>query len=134
VIGLDTNVLVRYLAQDDAAQARVATTLIEKELTSEAPGFISLIVLVETLWVLEDCYDCSKERSIEILQRILRVKQLVIEEAQVVSRAAQVFSTSSADFADCLIERIGHARGCDHTVTFDRGAAKIPGMKLLAKA
>ena len=72
MIGLDTNVLVRYLTQDDKAQAAAATRFIEKTLTPETPGFISLVALVEVVWVLETCYHCTRQDIAAIIERLLR--------------------------------------------------------------
>ena len=131
MIGLDTNVLVRYLAQDDKSQSASASRLIERELTPENPGFVSLIVLVETVWVLESCYGCSHVDIAAILERLLRVKQLKIQDAETAWRALRQFAPGKADFSDCLIERLGHAHDCLYTATFDRAAAKSAGMKLI---
>ena len=133
MIGLDTNVLVRYLVQDDKAQAAIATRLIEKTLTSQTPGFISLVALVEVVWVLESCYHCTRQEIAAIIERLLRVKQMRVQNAEVVWRAWRVFFASKADFADCLIEGVGHAHDCAQTVTFDKNAAVSAGMQLLSK-
>ena len=131
MIGLDTNVLVRYLTQDDPKQAALANQLIEERLTQEAPGFVSLVALVELVWVLEGAYDCDRAGIASVLQRILRAKPLVVERADAAWQAARQFATGKADFADCIIERSGHANDCAHTLTFDRLAAKDAGMVLL---
>ena len=131
MIGLDTNVLVRYLAQDEKTQSALASRLIERELTPEAPGFVSLIALVETVWVLESCYGCTRADVTAVIERLLRVKQLKIQEAETAWRALRLFVSGKADFSDCLIERLGHAHNCLHTATFDKTAAKFAGMKLL---
>lgn len=133
MIGLDANVMVRYLVQDDKAQSAAATRLIEKVLTSEAPGFISLVALVEIVWVLESCYGCTRKEVAAIIERLLRVKQIRVQDAEVVWRAWRLYAAGKADFADCLIERIGHAHECMHTVTFDKKAADSAGMQFLAK-
>jgi len=130
VIGLDTNVLVRYIAQDDPRQAAMAARLIEKECSEARPGFITIVVMAELVWVLEDCYRCAKSETVSILQRILRTRQLVVEEAEIVWKAVRLFEESPADFADCLIDRIGAAYDCEYTATFDKGAAKA-GMHLI---
>lgn len=132
MIGLDTNVLVRYLAQDDKAQSAVATKLIEQTLSVSKPGFISVVSLVEVVWVLEGCYGSTKEEIIDIVERLLRVKQLLVQDAEVVWQAVRLFRNGKADFADCLIERTGSTHGCDHTVSFDKAAVKAAGMVQLA--
>jgi predicted nucleic-acid-binding protein len=134
VIGLDTNVLVRYLVQDDKVQSAAATRLVEKVLTVETPGFISLVALVEVIWVLESCYHCTRQEVAAIIERLLRVKQMRVQEAEVVWRAWRLYAAGgNAGFADCLIERIGHAHECMYTATFDKNAANSVGMQLLAK-
>jgi predicted nucleic-acid-binding protein len=131
MIGLDTNVVVRYLTHDHPAQTAFAAEVMNS-LTAEAPGFLSTVVIVELVWVLETCYDFSKPEVIETLERLLRSKELVLERAEMTAQALNAFKVSRSGFTDCLIERSGHAAGCSHTVTFDRRAASQPGMKLLS--
>ncbi|MEZ5540219.1 MAG: type II toxin-antitoxin system VapC family toxin [Pseudomonadales bacterium] len=131
MIGLDTNILVRYLTQDDATQAKKANTLIES-LSSDSPGFIALVSVVELVWVLEGCYDSDKKDIVTVLDTLLRTRGLVIEQADSVWQALRRFADTNSDFADCLIERCHHAAGCSHTATFDRKAAKSAGMQLLS--
>ena len=130
MIGLDTNVLVRYIAQDDPSQAAKAVRLIEMECSEARPGFVTFIALAELVWVLEDCYGGARHEIVAILQRILRAKQLVVEEAEIVWQAVRLFEAGPAGFADCMIERIGAAHECEYTATFDKGAAKA-GMRLI---
>jgi predicted nucleic-acid-binding protein len=129
MIGLDTNVLVRYLTQDDPAQADVAAKFMDS-LSQDSLGFISLVVVVELIWVLEASYRYKKAEIEQVLDTLLRSKELIIERAEVVWQALRKFHVSRADFADCLIERAGHTAGCQYTVTFDHNAASA-GMKLL---
>ena len=130
MIGLDTNVLVRYIAQDDPRQAAKAVHLIEEVCGEARPGFVTIVALAELVWVLEECYRAGKSEIIAVLQRILRTKQLVVEEAEIVWKAVRLFEASSADFADCLIDRVGAKHECEYTATFDKGAAKA-GMRLI---
>jgi predicted nucleic-acid-binding protein len=130
MIGLDTNVLVRYITQDDARQSAKATKLIEG-LTVEAPGFVSLVVVIELFWVLTSCYDFDRGQMAQVLEVLLRSKQLVVDRADQVVRALRAYSGSNADFADCLIERTSASAGCGRTMTFDTGAAKAAGMTLI---
>jgi predicted nucleic-acid-binding protein len=130
VIGLDTNVLVRYIAQDDRRQAAKATRLIEEECRETRPGFVAAIVLVELVWVLESSYGGTKAEIVAVLQRILRTKQLVVQDAETIWKAVRLFEASRADFADCLIERTGAAHECEYTSTFDKHAASS-GMRLI---
>lgn len=130
MIGLDTNVVVRYLIHDDAAQTVAAVSVMDA-LSAEAPGFLTLIVVVELVWVLQVSYRFKKNEIEQVLGTLLRSKELVIERAEVVLQALRKFSASQADFSDCLIERCGHAAECQFTVTFDRNAAAAAGMRLL---
>ncbi|KFE57187.1 PIN domain-containing protein [Pseudomonas syringae] len=131
MIGLDTNVLVRYVAQDDPKQSAIASELIES-LTASSPGFIALVSVVELVWVLQSSYQSSKPEIIVVLETLLRTRELILENAETVWQALRRFSESNADFADCLIERSANAAGCDHTVTFDSKASKTAGMQRLS--
>jgi len=130
MIGLDTNVLVRYIMQDDPKQSFKASKLIES-LGEPDRGYIGLVAVVELVWVLSSCYDLSREQVALALEAMLRTKQFVVEHADQVVRALRVFKASKADFADCLIERSAAHAGCERTVTFDVGAAKHAGMTLI---
>jgi predicted nucleic-acid-binding protein len=131
MIGLDTNVLVRYVAQDDKKQSAIASEFIES-LTPTAPGFVALVTVVELVWVLQSSYKASKEEIITVLETLLRTRELKLENAETIWQAIRRFSESNADFADCLIERSAHAAGCDHTVTFDSKAVRTAGMQRLS--
>jgi len=131
VIGLDTNVIVRYLAQDDARQSAAATRFIERALSPENPGFITGITLCEVAWVLAECYGADRARIRSVLEGLLSSKQLMVDEADLAWKALRAWDTSSADFSDALIGQIVAARGGDKTVTFDRAAAKLQGFELL---
>ena len=128
--GLDTNVVVRYIMQDDAKQSAKATALIES-LTTEAPGFVSLVSVVELGWVLSSSYGLAREQVAQTIDLLLRTKQVVVDRADQVLSALRVFKAGSADFADCLIERAAASAGCDRTMTFDVAAAKTAGMTLI---
>jgi predicted nucleic-acid-binding protein len=130
VIGLDTNVVVRYLIRDDPAQAVAAVRMIDS-LSADAPGFLSLVVIAELVWVLETSYDFKKNQIVQVLENLLRSKEVVIERADVVAQALQTFGAGRAGFTDCLIERCGHAAECRYTATFDKHAAAA-GMRLLS--
>ncbi len=131
MIGLDTNVLVRYFAQDDAAQSKKATALMES-FSAERPGYVSQIVLVEIVWVLGRSYGVERDQMKDIIESMLGTKELVVEGADTVRKALRVFAASDkADFADCLIERSGHVAECEYTATFDVTASKVVGMMLI---
>jgi len=129
MIGLDTNVLVRYLAQDDPKQSPKATRLIES-FTVDSPGYVSVVSVVELVWVLTGCYASTKVELCAVLETLLRAKGIVVAHADTVWKALRLFKDGKADFADCLIERFAHEVGCSHTATFDRDAAKHCGMRL----
>lgn len=128
MIGLDTNVLVRYVAQDDPKQSPKASALIES-FTINSPGFVTAVSVVELVWVLQSCYESTKSQIILVLETLLRTRELKIENADVVWQALRLFSDSKADFADCLIERSAKAAGCDYVVSFDSKAIKTTGMQ-----
>ena len=128
--GLDTNVLVRYIMQDDAQQSNLASSLIES-LTVEAAGFVLQVAFIELVWVLSSCYDLERAQMVAAMEALLRTKEVVVEGAEVIWRAVRIYRDSSADFADCLIERSAAAAGCARTMTFNRGAAKSCSMILI---
>lgn len=130
MIGLDTNVLVRYIMQDDARQSPKATALIES-LDSDHPGFITAVSVVELYWVLTSCYDLSGQQFKLAMEVLLRSKQIIVDRADQVLRALRAFDEGKADFADCLIERTAASAGCTQTMTFDTAAAKHAGMTLI---
>lgn len=130
MIGLDTNVLVRYITQDHAAQTAAAVRVIDS-LSSDSPGFLSLVVIVELVWVLQLSYGFKKHEIEQVVDKLLRSKELMVERAEVVSQALRKFRASRVNFPDCLIERSGYAAECRYVLTFDRDAA-VAGMKLLA--
>ena len=132
MIGLDTNVLVRYLAQDDAAQSARATRLIERELSARNPGLVSLVVLCELLWVLASAYAVQERDLVSIVERFLGAKELRVEAPQLVRQALAAKTPSSAGLADILIGFSHQAQGAAETVSFDKRAAKLPGWRLLA--
>lgn len=130
MIGLDTNVILRYIMQDDPVQARQATALIES-LTADEPGFIPLIVLVEMVWVLFSAYRLNRHQVAQVLEQLAQLKEIRLDSTDLVLKALRIFKAGSADFSDCLIERIAANQGCQKTVTFDIAAAKSAGMVLL---
>lgn len=130
MIGLDTNVLVRYLMQDDARQSQAANRLLES-LSRDAPGFVSLVALVELTWVLESAYGLDRAQIARAVENLLRANSILVERDTLVQRALRRFRDGTADFADCLIASIANDAGCSKTMTFDRVAAKTAQMTLL---
>lgn len=119
MIGLDTNVLVRYLTQDDQTQATRANSLIEENTRAALSIYINNIVLCELSWVMMIAYKISKEELINLLEKILLTAQFEIENREFVWQALSDYKISKADFADALIERINLGAGCEKTYTFD---------------
>jgi predicted nucleic-acid-binding protein len=130
MIGIDTNVVVRYLTKDDPIQTTLAVKTI-RSLTADEPGFISLVTIAELTWVLETCYRFDKVELVEVLDTLAASQEVKLERAEVVSQALRMFAAGTADFSDYLIERSGHAAGCMYTFTFDQEAASSAGMRLL---
>jgi len=130
LIGLDTNVVVRYLAQDDAKQSAAASRLFEEVLSPEDPGFVSAIVLCELAWVLAECYGADRARIRGALEGLLAARQIAVETPDIVRRALRAWADSGADFADALLGEVAAAHGAAKTLTFDRAAAKLPGFEL----
>ena len=130
MIGLDTNVLVRYIMQDDAKQVAAANKLIEG-LTEAAPGYVPLVAIVELVWVLESAYDLTRRQVTDALRNLLSVNVFKVDRVAVVTSALRSYAEGTADVADCLIERSSALAGCRCTMTFDRAAAKSGGMVLI---
>lgn len=130
MIGIDTNVLVRYIMQDDAQQSAKAAEFMES-LSVDRPGFVSQVSMIELVWVLGGCYELTRQQIAQALDAVLRTKELLVDRADQVMKALRAFNAGSADFADCLIESICAGAGCGKTVTFDVRAAKSAGMVLL---
>lgn len=130
MIGLDTNVLIRYLTQDDKKQAAKASRLVEETLSADEPGFVTLIAVVEIAWVLESCYGVDHDNQLVVLHELLTTRQLVIERADLVYRALKRCNDRKADFSDALITVISEENGCEKVFTFDKRASVV-GMELL---
>jgi predicted nucleic-acid-binding protein len=130
MIGLDTNILVRYLVQDDPAQSRKVTDLIERRLTENNPGFISVVAMAETAWVLERAYGLSQGAIALAIESILQVETLIVENEQEVFTAMIALKDGRGSFADALIGALGAKAGCSQTLTFDKKAARLPGFAM----
>ncbi|HMD31330.1 MAG TPA: type II toxin-antitoxin system VapC family toxin [Candidatus Acidoferrales bacterium] len=130
MIGLDTNILVRYLTQDDPIQSRKATEIIERRLTEENPGFVSIVAMVETVWVLDRAYQLSPQEIAATVERILQVDVLVVENEREVFTAMTALKKGQGLFADALIAELDARAGCSCTLTFDRKALRLSGYQL----
>ena len=131
MIGFDTNVIVRYLTQDDPVQSPKATGLIERGLTEEDPGFVSVVAMAETAWVLERVYGRTAEEIAAVIERMLEVEVLVVESEQEVFTAMIAAKEGRGSFADALIGALGARAGCSHTVTFDQKALRLTAFEPL---
>ena len=129
MIALDTNVLIRYLVQDDSTQSVRATQLIEEELSDSEPGFVSILVLCEMLWTLRSKYGRDQQELATILFHMLQTEQFVIDQPAIVTEALR---QAPVEITDSIIHELGKARGCRHTVTFDRDFSRSDGVELLA--
>jgi predicted nucleic-acid-binding protein len=127
VLGLDTNVLVRYLVRDDQLQFEKARRLIKRESNKGESVLVSLLVLLETEWVLRSRYELSKPEILSTFSTLLDVADLAFEDEPSVEHALYSWKDSVADFADCLIEARNLRLGCHATATFDGQALKLPG-------
>jgi|SRR5690625_4612321 len=130
MIGLDTNVVVRYLTQDEPQQSAKATALIDS-LTEESPGYISVVTLVEIFWVLRRAYRMDVATCREMVARLVDSREIRIGQESAVRSALEARSTGAADFADGLIAALGRSEGCSATLTFDRRAANAGVMELV---
>ncbi len=128
MIGLDTNVLVRYATQDDPKQAAVAERIVGS-LTAESPGFVSMIALVESVWVLRRLFEADAGSISNFVSLLLDARELVVENSDVVRQALTV-TQGREEFTEALIALCGSAAGCEYTVTFDRRARAVAGMRL----
>lgn len=132
VFGLDTNVLVRFLLQDDLEQAEYARRVIEEALAAGEPVAVGLLVILETEWVLRSCAKLDKKTVITTFRMLLESRDLRIEHEESLEHALYLYENNTADFADCLLATRYKRSGCSAMLTFDRKAATIPGVVLLA--
>lgn len=125
--GLDTNVLVRYLTQDEPRQARRATALVAESVAAGERLFVSVVVLCELVWVLRGAYSLDRPTIAGALERILATAQLEIDQKDLVREALEDYRAGGGDFADYVIGRRGKEAGCEATATFDR---RLKGSRL----
>jgi predicted nucleic-acid-binding protein len=129
--GIDTNVLIRYLTQDDRTQAAVAGQFLAR-CTSDDPGYVNRVVLCELVWVLDRGYGYTRSQIAGVLDKLLRTGSLEIEDRAIAWEALATYAQGPADYSDCIIAAGNRARGCESTATLDARAAKLAGMKLLS--
>ena len=132
MVGLDTNVVVRYLTQDEPRQCQAVNNLLERSAHSEEVAFlINHIVLAEVAWVLDSVYRYSRAEIANALTLLLAVRQIQVERRQAIKSALDAFASGKADFADYLISALNREQGCEATLTFDKKAADCAGFSLL---
>lgn len=127
MLGIDTNVLVRLLVADDAVQTRRAQQLVEDVQRDNGVVLISLLVMIETEWVLRSRYELDKTTTLAVLRRLLETRELSFEDEPVIEEALFNWQDSSCGFTDCLIAAHNRRLGCRATATFDGKAARLPG-------
>ncbi|MHB1290664.1 MAG: PIN domain-containing protein [Sulfuricella sp.] len=127
MLGIDTNVLVRFLVRDDDAQFEKARKLIKREVAAGRRVFINQLVLMETEWVLRSRYVVPKNQIIEAISGLLNATDVQFEDEPAIEEALFIWKDATADFADCLIGAKNRRLGCRATATFDLKAAKLPG-------
>ena len=131
-MGLDTNVLLRYLAQDDPRQSRRATEIVERRLTEQEPGFVSLVTILEVAWVLKSLFKRSRHEIANDIEMLLAADTLEVQNEQEVYLAIVSLRNGIGTFEDALIGSLGIWRGCSATLTFDKDAAKrLHGFQLI---
>ena len=126
MLGIDTNILVRYIVADDKRQAKIAAQILEHRCTEDQPAYVTSIALVELFWTLRRLYRLSREEMETTLRGLLRAKELHFEHPDEVHYAVNAYTLQGADFADALLGAIGEANGCSTTLTFDKNAADLP--------
>jgi predicted nucleic-acid-binding protein len=131
MIGLDTNILIRYLTQDDPIQSVKANEILERRLTRTNPGFVSVVVVVEAVWVLDRAYSLTGQEIAAAVERLLQVEALVIENEQEVFTAMLALKQGHGTFADALIAELGARAGCTRTLTFHQKAIRLPGFEVV---
>lgn len=127
MIALDTNVLVRFLVEDDPAQSAAAAALIDHAVDVGDEIFVSDIVLCETVWVLSGSYRVARPTIVDALRELLRARHLTFTAPDQLSRALDAFARNRGDFADYLIREHARAAGCETVATFDRALLHHPG-------
>ena len=126
MLGIDTNVLVRFLVRDDEAQFEKARRLIKREVAAGRRVFVSQLVLLETEWILRSRYGLPKFEIVATVSGLLDAADIQFEDEAAIEEALFVWKDSAADFADCLIGARNRRLGCRATATFDAKASKVP--------
>ncbi len=131
MIGIDTNVLVRYLLQDDPVQSRLASELMESNCNPNSPGLLSIISACELVWVLDSAYGYNRSQISVVLKGILSCPELQIERSDLLWQALADYEKGGAGFSDYLIAHANKANGAEITYTFDKRASRHKLFRLI---
>jgi predicted nucleic-acid-binding protein len=131
MIGLDTKVILRYLLQDDPKQTRQANLIVDRQLSERNPGFISLVTVLEIVWVLRSLLKQNPSQIASHLENLLAADSLEVQNEQQVFDAVFALKRGTGDFEDALIGALNAWAGCSHTLTFDRKAARLPHFRAI---
>jgi predicted nucleic-acid-binding protein len=133
MIGLDSNVLIRYIVQDDPGQSEMVNDYIDKNISVIKSAYINQIILCEIVWVLKRAYGYNKDIIITVISKILQTKEFVVENSELVLQAVKEYQKGPADFSDYLIAARNRDADCKYTITLDKAAAKSKYFKLLTR-
>lgn len=131
MIGIDTNILIRYLTQDDKVQASLAGQIIDKYASQPQSIFINNIVICEIVWVLARGYKYKKEQITSVFRQILSTSEFAFEKQSILWEALEEYEQKNLDFSDALIAKLNQSYDCNHTFTFDNSASQSSGFELL---
>jgi predicted nucleic-acid-binding protein len=128
---IDTNVLVRFLVNDDAKQAQLVRNYFANAAQAREVFFVPALVVLETIWVLESAYDIGRDDLVSTLADLLLFPVLEFENRTVLQAVLSKARSNNNDLSDLLISESARHAGCGSTLTFDKKAAKTPGFELL---
>jgi predicted nucleic-acid-binding protein len=131
VIGLDTNILVRLITDDDAARAAAAQRFIETECGPERPGFLNMVVLCELAWTLDRRYSFGRNAIADTIEALIGAPWLRVQRDDLIWKASKIYRDARCDFADVVISLLNEESGCAVTATFDRKAAGLDTFRLI---
>jgi len=131
MIGLDTNVILRYLLQDDPKQTPLANQIIDHGLSEQNPGFVTLVTVLEIVWVLRSLLKQTAPEIATHLEHLLAADSLTLQNDQQVFEAMFALRRGTGEFEDALIGTLNAWAGCPHTLTFDRRALRMPYFQLI---
>jgi len=131
MIGLDTNIVLRYLLQDDPKQTRQANQIIDRQLSEQNPGFISLVTVLEIVWVLRSLLKQTASQIAIHIEHLLAADTLEVQNEQQVFEAAFALKRGAGEFEDALMGALNAWAGCSSTLTFDRKAARLPHFQVI---